>query len=361
MTSVALINASGPTDGVSFGSESYATALSELGVTVSWYQCVDYGRAWARPFPVPGHVVRGLGLPNTTLDMGVNRLWTFPRRVPELRDDIVFLADPTLVDVAPNHPRRAVKVHDLRPLSVYADRRLTRWTFRRAVPRLKRVDRVLAPTRTVQAELLRAGIASERTRVVPEVSLLGDHPDHIARSVARVREEGVLRVLCVGADRPYKNLRLVVRLAELLQRGGDPRRTVFTIVSRLLPATARWVRSLQLGNLRVVSDLPSLAQAYEEHDVLLQPSLYEGFGRPVVEAMGFGLPLVATRIPVMEEVVEDAGKLLPPEPLGPWAEVLVSLRDPAVLEDWARKSYARGVAFSPERFRAAIGAALLGN
>ena len=361
MTSVALVNASGPTDGISFATESYARALVDLGARVAWYQCLDHGRPWNRELPVPLHRVHGFGLPNTTLDMGVNRLWTFPRRLRSLTEEVTFVTDPTLADVAQHHPHAIVNVHDLRPLTKYADRRLTRWAFRRAVPHLRFAHRVLVPSESVRRELTSAGVAPEMIHVVPEISLLGSHPEHLERSFQRVRASGVLRVLSVGTDRPYKNLSLLVRLAQRFAAQDAPPKLEFTIVSKLRRSTARWVESLHLGNLRVVSQLPSLAAAYDDHDVLVQPSLYEGFGRPLVEAMGFGLPILATQLPVMGEVVGDGGFLLPPEPLERWVDALASLRDPATLATWARRSYARSDRYSPERFRQTVATAVLGG
>jgi len=53
------------------------------------------------------------------------------------------------------------------------------------------------------------------------------------------------------------------------------------------------------------------AALLREATVLAYPSRYEGFGLPPVEAMGVGVPVVATRVPALEEVVGDAADLVP--------------------------------------------------
>jgi glycosyltransferase involved in cell wall biosynthesis len=54
--------------------------------------------------------------------------------------------------------------------------------------------------------------------------------------------------------------------------------------------------------------------AFEAADLFVFPSLYEGFGIALAEAMWVGLPVVASKIPVIQELVEEGqtGLLIPP-------------------------------------------------
>jgi glycosyltransferase involved in cell wall biosynthesis len=63
---------------------------------------------------------------------------------------------------------------------------------------------------------------------------------------------------------------------------------------------------------------PHLAWA----DVLAVPSRWEGFGLVVVEAMASGVPVVASRVDGLDEVVGDAGILVPPDEPGALASAL---------------------------------------
>lgn len=331
--------------------------LSKLGFTVTWYQCVDHG---GHPrIPEGGVEVRGLGFPNRTIDMGANRLWVFRRRLRTLRSEIVLIAEPTLATVAPTDAKLIVYVHDLRPLTHYSDRLVTRLMFRYAIPRLKSAWRILAPTSAVRAELVRIGFDPERVRVVPETHRLGLHPDHVARSVVRRQDQNTTHVLFVGADRRYKNLPFVLRLASLMGRRTQ-HRYLFTLVTRPRRSTRQLLQRMNLPNVRVLSDVDAVSEIYEESDVLVHPSLYEGFGRPLAEATAFGIPVIANRIPVISEVVGDAGVLLDVTDPTKWADALTSWEDPHVFEVQARKSLARGRDFLPERFQKALAEAILG-
>lgn len=72
---------------------------------------------------------------------------------------------------------------------------------------------------------------------------------------------------------------------------------------------------------RVDDVRPWLAQA----DLLVMPSRWEGFGLAAVEAMAAGLPVAASDVPGLREVVAGAGLLLPPDDDARWVEALLGL------------------------------------
>jgi len=74
-----------------------------------------------------------------------------------------------------------------------------------------------------------------------------------------------------------------------------------------------------------------LVFAYNRAQLLVSPSLYEGFGLPAAEALGCGTPVVATTAGALGEIVEDrvCGLLVPPGEIEPLAEAIATLlRDP---------------------------------
>jgi alpha-1,3-rhamnosyl/mannosyltransferase len=114
-------------------------------------------------------------------------------------------------------------------------------------------------------------------------------------------------VLAVGTLEPRKNLE---RLVEAARRADVELRVV---------GARGWGRVEIRGNgvrwLGEVSDT-ELARLYRGAQCFAYPSLYEGFGIPVLEAMASGVPVVTTRGSAMEEVADGAA-------------VLVDARDPA--------------------------------
>ena len=71
----------------------------------------------------------------------------------------------------------------------------------------------------------------------------------------------------------------------------------------------KYGNSINFENVNV----ESLNQIYNACDILFSPSLEEGFSIPIVEALTVGLPVVASSMEVMEEIVGDAAKLVEPD------------------------------------------------
>jgi glycosyltransferase involved in cell wall biosynthesis len=85
-------------------------------------------------------------------------------------------------------------------------------------------------------------------------------------------------------------------------------------------------------------------------DVFVLPSLYEGFGLPVLEAMACGTPVVAANAASLPEVVGDAGLLVDPRSPEAIAEAIAQvLEDPALASDLRERGFQRARAFTWEQ------------
>lgn len=116
---------------------------------------------------------------------------------------------------------------------------------------------------------------------------------------------GPRRVLIVGNNKPHKNL---ARLLHALREDGETGRVEVRVVGQLsgfrtggaILAGGGWL--VPLGQL---SD-DDLKREYAAADCFVMPSLYEGFGLPVLEAMAAGCPVVLSRIGAFREIVAPA-------------------------------------------------------
>ena len=83
---------------------------------------------------------------------------------------------------------------------------------------------------------------------------------------------------------------------------------------------------------------------------LVYPSLYEGFGLPLVEAMASGTPVLASHEASMPEVLGGAGVLLDPRDVSAWREALIRLlNDEALRTDLRARGLARAATFTWQR------------
>jgi glycosyltransferase involved in cell wall biosynthesis len=93
-----------------------------------------------------------------------------------------------------------------------------------------------------------------------------------------------------------------------------------------------------------------LAVLYSHAGVFVLPSLYEGFGLPVLEAMACGAPVICSNAGPLPEVAADAAVLLPPTDAALWADAIVRvLSQPRLAADLRARGSTRAAMFSWER------------
>lgn len=124
--------------------------------------------------------------------------------------------------------------------------------------------------------------------------------------------------LFVGTVEPRKNL---ARLIEAFERAGRHLEHSLVVVGAKGWKTSPIYRAIETSRVRdriqllgfvADADLPAI---YNLADAFVYPSLYEGFGIPIVEAMACGTPVVTSNVSAMPEVAGDAALLI--EPLDP--------------------------------------------
>ena len=138
-------------------------------------------------------------------------------------------------------------------------------------------------------------------------------------------------LLHVGARRPHKNVEQLVRVLARL-RPDEHLVLVGSTDDRWPDNTAELARELQVSDriiqLSGVSE-PELLGLYRQATAFLYPSLVEGFGLPLLEAMAAGVPVIASDIPVFRELVAASAVLVPHDDTSRWVAAVRDLDDPA--------------------------------
>jgi len=203
-------------------------------------------------------------------------------------------------------------------------------------------DRIIAVSRFTAREVERLlGVDPQRIRVIP-------HGVRLPKTVSAAKEN---LVLCVGSIQKRKNTARLVRAFGSLPAGwrlvlaggrgygaeetlseveNSPRRSDIEVTKHVSPAR--------------------LAELYRRAGIFAFPSLDEGFGMPILEAMSNGVPVITSNRSAMPEVCGDAGLQVDPENEEELAQALCTLAgDPDLRQSLAARGLERAREFSWER------------
>jgi glycosyltransferase involved in cell wall biosynthesis len=207
-------------------------------------------------------------------------------------------------------------VHDLLPLFFPGEYPRQQYYFRSLVPRVLRASRVIvADSESTRRDVVASyGIPPDRVRVIYPGY---DPTTYFVNGTAPPAPGGDAYVLYVGNLLPHKNLLSLLDAVAILRR----RRPVRLVIrGRGHPGYERAVRdrveTLGLGPaVRFVEEYAEprrLRELYARAACLVMPSLHEGFGLPVLEAMACGTPVITSSTSSLPEVGGDAALQVDP-------------------------------------------------
>lgn len=177
-----------------------------------------------------------------------------------------------------------------------------------------RARRVIAVSQTTAHDLTALfGADPSRVEIVPngvEAEFFGE--DDRAGDEALRQEVGLLQpyFLFVGNHKPHKNVEAVLKAYQLLVNEGGPVPDL-ALAGGFAPDGPLAARVAAMGlshKVRLLGFLPrrALRAVYRGALAFVCPSLYEGFGLPVLEAAACGVPVMASDIPAVREVLGDS-------------------------------------------------------
>lgn len=204
-------------------------------------------------------------------------------------------------------------IHDVTPLLFTTGKASTKnpfmyaikkWGFSQALQhQVRHSEVIITPTHTVKQQLIHIYGDSISDKIVPlyegvSYRLLSEHVD-----------ENIIKtpyLLYVGNFYPHKNVSILIKA---FIKSNSSYSLVLAgphdyFLSRLLATlTDEEKKRLIIQNKPTLRELISL---YKNAEALIHPSISEGFGLPLVEAMHFGIPIIASHIPVFQEILGNS-------------------------------------------------------
>lgn len=254
--------------------------------------------------------------------------------------DIVHALDMRLPRT-PSRMARICTLHDVFALTLprYGSKRNVRNTIKHYRYAVRRADRIIAVSEAARQEFIALfDYAPDRISVVHH----GLSADFLAAAGAQAppRAAPARRSYLAFGGTPRKNLDRILAAFATAEAARD---AVLEVVGPPAPASLDAVRRLGLGErVRFLGDVDdrSLAALYGAAAGLLFPSLQEGFGIPILEAMACGAPVLTSEISAMPEVAGGHAVLVDPASVDAIADGIDRLAAVTPAERAAAAAYA---------------------
>ena len=282
--------------------------------------------------------------------------WVVPLVLARLRPDVYHCPTYACPPFAP--VPTVFNIHDLLPLEYPRDFSPVLRLYHRSFVRLaaKRARRIVTHSSYAFSSICR------RLSVPPrKVRVISEGGDHVKEQRVSAEDESTYRrinpgdldyFLSIANPRPHKNILFAIRclLGSETLRCKEVR---YVLVGQQHPSVYDYVQARDReGRVRFAGEISEglLCLLYKRATALLCPSRGEGFCLPAVEAMQFGLPVIAADEGALPEVLDRAGILLPLENAPLWQEAFERVHasrrqgtwDPSpVMEQAGRFSWAR--------------------
>lgn len=271
------------------------------------------------------------------------RFWSFPHRVKQQISDIYHIIDHSeahIINWLKNTKTPTiVTCHDLINF-FYRDNLqgsvkiplLSNSLWQYSVKAMQKSDHIIAVSHTTAKD------TANILKINPhQISVVGNMVDQIYRKLPNqeIRDfrqklgisPDTYCLINVGANHPRKNLMTILRALKIMVEKELPIQ-LWKVGADFNDEQKQFIQNHQLDKHIHHFGQPDklqLLQLYNAADILLAPSIHEGFGITLIEAMACGIPVITSNISAMPEVVGSAGLLVPPTDVNAIVSAVITL------------------------------------
>ena len=283
----------------------------------------------------------------------VGDLWEslFLPRLLKRRGADVFHGPAFMIPLRPAGLKTVVTIHDIvafiKPETVPLKYALYMRMLIRMV--VEKADKVITPSESTKKDLIeRLGVPESKIDVVYEAVSPSFTPSNGATRPVDIRQRFGIRdkyMLFVGNLEPRKNLIRLLKAFEIArEKLGDTYQLVICGKKGwLYKDILHTYEAVNKGDVILTNYVgdEDLINLYRSADMFVFPTLYEGFGLPVLEAMGCGAPVITSNISSLPEIAGEAAVLIDPLDVGQISDAMVKI---AFSEDRRRELREKGLA-----------------
>jgi glycosyltransferase involved in cell wall biosynthesis len=223
-----------------------------------------------------------------------------------------------------------VTVHDIIPLEYplfeqaeqMRFRKFDKWMYKKTIQALEKATALICVSHTTKKALLKhINFPEERIHVIHE------YLDEKYKHIKKKRETN--SILYVGSELPHKNIPMLLKAVAIAKKTIPSLR--FVKVGKpgwpkMREKHLQLAKELKIGDNVVWKDyVEDLVEEYNTAALLVHPSVQEGFGLPIVEAMACGCPVLASNRTIFLEVGGEAAMYFDPTNPEEVAEKIITI------------------------------------
>lgn len=214
---------------------------------------------------------------------------------------------------------------------------------------IRKSDPIVAVSETTKNDLVEYGVPADRIDLVlnaTDTSLFPVSDEEVSQVLKKFGLKKHAYAICVGRVVKKKNSHLLAKaFAAYRQDHSDGIDLVYAGPKQDATEDIEQIRreynlEQSIHLLGFVSDAEKAALLTGAR-MFVFPSAYEGFGVPALEAMAAGTPVIVSDTPALQEVVDDAGTILPADNVEAWAEVFTQFTTDAERAKYRERGFAR--------------------
>lgn len=295
------------------------------------------------------------------------RFFNFPRIIKQQKADIFHIIDPSEAHIIywlKKESQSVVTCHDL--INFYYNNNLqgsvqlpfvSKAAWLHAVKGMRYAKHVISVSSVTAKDTTKIlDIPPEKISVIPNAVDSRFQPLAKAEITALRQKYGIapetICLLNVGSNHPRKNLSTILEAIYRLTK-SDLDFQFLKIGADFTTEQKRYIQEHELSSYIKYIGKPekqSLVEIYNVADMLIAPSLHEGFGMTILEAMACGTPVITSNTSALPEVAGDAGVLVNPEDSQAISDAVLKLHaDPNYYQELIQKGLERAKLFTWEK------------
>jgi glycosyltransferase involved in cell wall biosynthesis len=230
------------------------------------------------------------------------RFYLIPKMVKKLKADLVLEPSQIGPFCIPKRIKRAVIIHDLTPIIFpeFHPRKRVR-THRLLFKRImKNADLILTPSETTKNDINKHYKTKNNIKTI----YAGKNPSSETKTKSPIKEK---YILYFGTLEPRKNLEILTEaFLELKKEINLPHKLI--LAGGIGWKSKKLMKKISPHNEIIITGYLSEEEKhayYQNADIFIYPSIYEGFGLPPLEAMGYGIPVICSNGGSLNEIYKN--------------------------------------------------------